>query len=56
MGVVMHNWLSIVVLLVPVTLVMLNRIAVEERALLATIGAPYAEYCRQTRRLIPGVY
>jgi protein-S-isoprenylcysteine O-methyltransferase len=56
MGVVMHNWLSIVVLLVPVTLVMLNRIAVEERALLATIGAPYAEYCRQTRRLIPGVF
>jgi protein-S-isoprenylcysteine O-methyltransferase len=56
LGVVMHNWLSIVVLLVPVTLVFLNRVAVEERALLATIGNPYAEYCRQTRRLIPGVY
>jgi protein-S-isoprenylcysteine O-methyltransferase len=56
LGVVMHNWLSIVVLLVPVTLVFLNRIAVEERALLATIGLPYAEYCGQTRRLIPGIY
>jgi protein-S-isoprenylcysteine O-methyltransferase len=56
LGVVMHNWLSIIVLLVPVTLVMLNRIAVEERALLATIGAPYAEYCRQTKRLIPGIF
>lgn len=56
LGVVMHNWLSIIVLLIPVTLVLLNRIAVEERALLATIGAPYADYCLRTKRLIPGVF
>jgi protein-S-isoprenylcysteine O-methyltransferase len=56
LGVVMHNWLSIVVLLVPVTVALLNRIVVEERALLTTIGSPYADYCRKTRRLIPGVF
>jgi protein-S-isoprenylcysteine O-methyltransferase Ste14 len=55
-GIVMHNWLSILVLLVPVMLALLYRIAVEERALLATLGAPYAEYCRQTKRLIPGIF
>jgi protein-S-isoprenylcysteine O-methyltransferase len=55
-GTVMHNWLSIIVLLVPVTLVLLDRIVIEERALLATIGAPYAEYCKQTKRLIPGIF
>ena len=55
-GIIMHNWLSIVVLLVPVTSAFLYRITVEERALLATLGTPYAEYCRQTKRLIPGVF
>lgn len=34
------NWLSIVGLLVPVTLAVLNRVAKEERALLASLGTP----------------
>lgn len=51
----MADWLSIVVLLVPVTLAFLNRIATEERVLLAALGAPYADYCSCTRRLIPGI-
>ena len=55
-GVFMSDWLSIVCLLVPITLVFLNRIRVEERALLATLGAPYADYCARTKRLIPGVF
>ena len=34
----------------------LYRIHVEEHALLAALGPPYAAYMRQTRRLIPGVW
>jgi len=55
-GVFMSNWLSIVVLLVPITVSILYRIRIEERALLAALGFPYADYCAHTKRLIPGVY
>ena len=54
-GVFMSNWLSIVALLVPITLAMFIRIRIEERALLAALGAPYADYCAHTKRLIPGI-
>ncbi|MBN2536786.1 isoprenylcysteine carboxylmethyltransferase family protein [candidate division WOR-3 bacterium] len=55
-GVMMASWLSLVVLLVPAALATLHRIRVEERALLATLGLSYADYCGRTRRLIPGVF
>jgi protein-S-isoprenylcysteine O-methyltransferase Ste14 len=56
LGIFFCNWLSIVVLLVPVVLAVVNRIAIEERALLGAIGPPYEAYCLRTKRLIPGVY
>ena len=55
-GVFMSDWLSLVVLLVPITLAMFNRIKIEERALLASLGAPYADYCARVKRLIPGIF
>jgi protein-S-isoprenylcysteine O-methyltransferase Ste14 len=50
------NWLSILVLMVPFTLATLNRVAKEEKALLASLGENYAEYRARTKRFIPGVY
>jgi protein-S-isoprenylcysteine O-methyltransferase Ste14 len=47
------NWLSIVGLLVPITLAVLNRVAKEEQALRASLGSPYAAYCARTKRFIP---
>ena len=47
------NWLSILGLLVPITLAVLNRVAKEEQALLASLGPPYAAYCARTKRFIP---
>ncbi len=55
LGLVFRNWLSLVVLMVPITLAVINRIAKEERALLQALGPPYAAYCARTKRLIPGV-
>jgi protein-S-isoprenylcysteine O-methyltransferase len=55
-GLFMSDWLSIVVLLLPITLAIFNRIRVEERALLAALGAPYADYCAHVKRLIPGIF
>jgi protein-S-isoprenylcysteine O-methyltransferase len=54
-GVFMSDWLSVVVLLLPITLAIFNRVRIEERALLAALGAPYADYCARVKRLIPGI-
>ncbi len=50
------SWLSLVVVLVPVTLAVLYRIRVEEQALEEAFGEEYAEYRGTTKRLIPWVY
>jgi protein-S-isoprenylcysteine O-methyltransferase Ste14 len=54
-GVFFADWLSLVTLLVPITIAMMNRIVKEEAVLLAALGAPYADYCARTKRLIPGL-
>jgi protein-S-isoprenylcysteine O-methyltransferase Ste14 len=55
LGLFFANWLSLVLLLVPITLAVMNRVVKEERVLLQALGAPYADYCARTKRLIPGV-
>jgi protein-S-isoprenylcysteine O-methyltransferase len=55
-GLFMSDWLSLVVLLVPITLAIFNRVRIEERSLLAALGAPYADYCAHVKRLIPGIF
>jgi len=47
------NWLSVAVALVPALLAYAYRIAIEERALLTTLGPAYANYMKRTTRLIP---
>ena len=50
------NWASLAVMLVPVLLVFLRRMHVEEDALLQAFGNQYRDYMRRTKRLIPAVY
>jgi protein-S-isoprenylcysteine O-methyltransferase len=50
------NWASLAVMLVPVFLVFLRRMHVEEGALLQALGDQYRDYMRRTKRLIPAVY
>jgi protein-S-isoprenylcysteine O-methyltransferase len=54
-GVSFANWLSIVALLAPITLGILNRVEKEEHALLRSLGPAYASYCERTKRFIPGL-
>jgi len=49
------SWLSIAILFSASAYVYARRVAVEERVLLATIGEPYREYMRRTKRFIPGL-
>ena len=50
------NWASLAVMLVPVFLVFLRRMHVEEEALLQAFGNQYRDYMHRTKRLIPAVY
>jgi protein-S-isoprenylcysteine O-methyltransferase Ste14 len=56
LGLWMHNWLSLVIVLVPPFAALLYRMHVEEDALMGAFGAEYVEYSRTTKRLMPGVY
>jgi protein-S-isoprenylcysteine O-methyltransferase Ste14 len=50
------NWLSILVMMIPVSLGYLYRIKVEERFMLEQLGEDYLNYQERTKRLIPMIY
>jgi protein-S-isoprenylcysteine O-methyltransferase len=50
------NWLSLALIVLPVTMAFRRRIRIEERALSNALGRPYTTYMQRTKRLIPGVY
>jgi protein-S-isoprenylcysteine O-methyltransferase Ste14 len=56
MGLSTHNWLGLVLIVVPPIAALLYRIHVEEAALTAAFGPQYTTYCRTTPRLFPGIY
>jgi protein-S-isoprenylcysteine O-methyltransferase len=51
-----QNWISFLVIFVPICAVMRWRIHVEEQALTSALGPAYAGYARRTKRLIPFIY
>jgi protein-S-isoprenylcysteine O-methyltransferase len=51
-----QNWISFLVIFVPICAVMRWRIHVEEQALTSALGTAYATYARRTKRLIPFIY
>jgi protein-S-isoprenylcysteine O-methyltransferase Ste14 len=56
LGLCMANWASLLSLLVPICLVFLRRIHIEEEVLLQALGNQYRDYMRRTKRLIPAIY
>jgi protein-S-isoprenylcysteine O-methyltransferase Ste14 len=50
------NWLSVLVMMIPITLGYLYRIKVEERFMLEQLGEDYLNYQERTKRLIPMIY
>jgi len=54
-GLALGNLASLAFAVIPLAAAYCYRIAVEERALVQTIGAPYSDYMKRTRRLIPFV-
>lgn len=56
LGLSFSNWLSTLVIFVPMLAAFLYRIKVEEKALIESFGDEYLNYCKVTKRLIPLVY
>ena len=54
-GLALCSWISLAILFFAHCYLYGRRVAVEERALLDTLGAPYREYMSRTRRFIPFV-
>ena len=52
-GLSLRHWLSLALILIPMTLSLAYRILVEERALIEALGKPYKDYMARTKRLIP---
>ena len=50
------NWLSILLMMIPVLYGYINRIRVEERFMTENMGTKYIDYQKKTKRLIPGIY
>jgi protein-S-isoprenylcysteine O-methyltransferase Ste14 len=55
-GISMNNWITLIVIFVPVFFSFINRINIEEKLLVEQIGSEYINYKKSTRRLIPMIY
>jgi protein-S-isoprenylcysteine O-methyltransferase Ste14 len=52
----LSNWLSILLMIIPVLPGYLNRINVEEKFMVKHMGQRYIDYQTRTKRLIPSIY
>jgi protein-S-isoprenylcysteine O-methyltransferase len=55
-GLGLGNWLSLLIVIVPIFIVFWHRMNVEEAALSEALGEPYRAYMKRTKRLIPLIY
>ena len=56
LGLVFSSWISIIVLVIPITMAFLKRIQIEEQALQSAFGEEYANYCKMSWHLFPWIY
>jgi protein-S-isoprenylcysteine O-methyltransferase Ste14 len=56
LGLSFANWLSTLVIFLPILVVFLYRIRVEEQALQEVFGKAYIQYANSTKRILPGIY
>lgn len=56
LGLAFSNWVSILIIFLPILLVFLLRIRIEEKALRETLGSEYLEYAARTKKLLPRIY
>jgi protein-S-isoprenylcysteine O-methyltransferase Ste14 len=52
----LRNWVAIALVILPIFIVFVRRMKVEEDALLQALGERYREYMNRTKRLVPFIY
>jgi protein-S-isoprenylcysteine O-methyltransferase Ste14 len=52
----LSNWISILLMIIPVLFGYLNRINIEEKFMVEQMGQKYVDYQKRTKRLIPTIY
>jgi protein-S-isoprenylcysteine O-methyltransferase Ste14 len=55
-GLSLNNWISLIIILVPILVTFINRINIEEKLLLEQFGSEYEDYKKRTKRLFPMIY
>jgi len=55
-GLALNNWLSFVVVFLPVLFVFVIRIRIEEQVLIEKFGSEYLDFQKSTNALIPFIY
>jgi protein-S-isoprenylcysteine O-methyltransferase len=56
LAVCLGNWLSLALIMVPITWAFARRMSIEEAALSNALGRPYINYMSRTKRLAPFIY
>ncbi|OGU61395.1 MAG: hypothetical protein A2V66_15830 [Ignavibacteria bacterium RBG_13_36_8] len=56
LGVAFINWMSILIIFIPVLVSFLYRISVEEKVLTQLFGEEYKSYSKSTKKLLPFIY
>lgn len=55
-GLSLNNWLSLIIIFIPIYLTFIYRINIEEKLLTQRLGEEYLNYKKNTKRLIPMIY
>lgn len=55
-GLSLNNWISLLIISIPVTIALIYRIKVEEKLLTEQFGSIYTDYLDKTHKLLPWVY
>lgn len=55
-GISLNNWASLIIVTILLSLVFINRIKVEEKALIEYFGQEYIDYKKTTKALFPFIY
>jgi protein-S-isoprenylcysteine O-methyltransferase Ste14 len=56
LGIAFSDYISVLLIFIPICAAFLYRIHIEEEALSAAFGNDYIEYCSRTKKLIPGIF
>ncbi|MBI3511167.1 MAG: isoprenylcysteine carboxylmethyltransferase family protein [Bacteroidetes bacterium] len=56
MSMLFNSWVAIPVIVIPILIGLMYRMKIEEEALCESLGDPYRNYMKRTKRIIPGIY